>query len=75
MWRITGYSSVIPLPPRIVRAVRQASIAPRTLPIFPIDTCSGRSVPLSFIRPRWSATSEPRFTSSAISASFCCVSW
>src|SRR2546421_2614704 len=75
MWRITGYSSVIPLPPRIERAVRATSSAPRTLPIFPSDTCSGRRMPSSFIRPRWSARSEARLTSSAISASFCCVSW
>src|SRR4051794_6589576 len=75
MWRITGYSSVIPLPPRIVRALRATSIAPRTLPILPRLTCSGRSVPSSFMRPRCSATSVPRFSSSAISASFCCVSW
>ena len=34
------------------------SSAPRTLPILPRLTCSGRSVPASFIRPRWSATSE-----------------
>ena len=32
-------------------------------------------VPASFIRPRWSATRPPRFSSSAISASFCWVSW
>ena len=75
MCRMTGYSSVIPLPPRIVRALRQTSIAPRTLPILPRLTCSGRSVPASFIRPMWSATSEARLISSAISASFCCVSW
>src|SRR5207245_6866958 len=62
MWRITGYSSVIPLAPRIVRAVRAASIAPRTLPIFPMLTWWGCSVPASFIRPRCSATSVPRFT-------------
>jgi len=55
--------------------LRATSIAPRTLPIFPIDTCCGSSVPSSFMRPRCNATSVPRFTSSAISASFCCVSW
>ena len=36
---------------------------------------SARSVPASFIRPTCRATSEARLISSAISASFCCVSW
>jgi hypothetical protein len=50
----------MPLPPRIVLALRATSIAPRTLPILPMLTCSGRSVPASFIRPRWRATSVAR---------------
>src|SRR5215471_7537865 len=70
---MTGYSSVTPFAPRIVRALRHTSIAPRTFPILPRLTCSDLSVPASFLRPRWSATSSPRFSSSAISASFCSV--
>src|SRR5438876_121156 len=72
MWRMIGYSSVIPLPPRIVRAVRAASIAPRTLPILPRLTWCGCSVPASFMPPRCSATIVPRFTLRAIPANFGC---
>ena len=38
-------------------------------------TCSGSSRPASFIRPRCSASSVARLTSSAMSASFCCWIW
>ena len=37
MWRITGYSSVMPLAPRIVRASRATSSAARTLSSLPND--------------------------------------
>ena len=43
---------MIPFPPRIVRALRQTSIAPRTLPIFPRLTRSDRSVPMEFFTAR-----------------------
>ena len=45
MCRMTGYSSEMPLAPRMVRAVRQISSASRTLLSLPRLTCSGRSVP------------------------------
>ena len=59
MCRMTGYSSEIPLAPRIVRAVRQISSASRMLLSLPRLTCSGRSVPASLRRPRCSARSLP----------------
>ena len=51
----------MPLAPRIVRASRAICSASRTLFSLPRLTCSGRSRPSSFIRPRCSASSEPLF--------------
>ena len=66
MWRMTGYSSVTPFAPSTWRAVRATSSAALTLPSLPMLTCSGRRRPSSFSRPRWSASSVARLTSSAI---------
>ena len=74
-WRSTGYSSVIPLAPRIVRALRATSIAAVTLWYLPKETCSVRSVPASFIRPRCMASIVDWPTLTAISTSLACVSW
>ena len=75
MWRITGYSSVIPLAPRIVRASRAISSASRTLLSLPMLTCCGASRPSSFIRPRCSASSVPLLSSTIMSTSLRWVSW
>ncbi len=75
MWRITGYSSVMPLAPRIVRASRQIASDSRTLLSFPNDTCAECALPASFRRPTCSATSSPLLISSIMLTSFSCVSW
>ena len=75
MCRITGYSSEMPLAPRMVRAVRQISIASRVLFSLPKDTWSGVSVPASLRRPRCRASRVPLPSSSAMSASLAWVSW
>src|SRR5680860_1548477 len=72
---MTGYSSEMPLAPRMVRAVRQISSASRTLLSLPRLTCSGRRVPASFMRPRWIASRMPLLSSRYMSASFFWVSW
>ena len=74
-WRRTGYSSVMPFAPSTVRADRATSIAAETLWYLPNETCSVRSVPASFIRPRCSASSVDCPTLTAISTSLACVSW
>ena len=75
MCRITGYSSVTPFAPSTWRALRATSSAALTFASLPMLTCSGRSTPASFIRPRCSASSDARLTSTAIIASFCCWIW
>src|SRR5580692_10630110 len=73
--RMTGYSSVTPLAPRIVRDVRAMSMAVRALAIFPALTCTGVSVPADFSRPRCSARSCAWYSDTAIHASLDWVSW
>ncbi len=75
MWRITGYSNVMPLAPSTLRAVLATSLAMATLSILPKLTCGVANVPASFRRPRWMATSVPRCTATIISTSLRWVSW
>ena len=57
MWRITGYSSVIPLPPSTSGPGGRCRRAARTLASLPKLTVRGVSCPASFSRPRCSASS------------------
>ena len=70
-----GYSSVIPLAPSTERALCATSIAACTLWYLPNETCSVRSVPASFSRPRCIASIVDWPTLTAISTSLACVSW
>src|SRR5690606_27455450 len=52
-WRITGYSRVMPLAPRMVRHSRAMAMASRTLLSLPVLICSGVISWRSLMRPRW----------------------
>ena len=75
MWRITGYSVVMPLAPSTERASRATSSAMRTLSIFPNEIIGVVSVPSSLARPRCRARSVPRWTLTIMSTSLRWVSW
>src|SRR6059058_1053316 len=75
MWRITGYSFTIPLAPRMSRASRAVSRAAATFARLASETCSGRIVPASFIRPSRQARSCPLVISVSMWTSFCWTSW
>ncbi len=75
MWRITGYSVVMPLPPCISRASRAPSSATRTLLRLAMLTCANVISPASLSWPRRRAISSPSECCVASVVSFCCTSW
>ena len=74
MCRETGYSSVIPFAPRMVRALRAMSRAARTLARLAIDTWTGCNRPSSLSVPSRCASRRPWTIAVAMFASFCWVS-
>ena len=75
MWRITPYSSEMPLPPSMSRAIRAMSSAlPQELR-FMIEVISTDAVPASFIRPSCKQPCRPSVISVCMSASFFWISW
>jgi hypothetical protein len=72
---MTGYSVVMPLAPRIVRACRATSNAMRTLLSLPTLTWRGSSSPDSLSCAMRHASSCAFCSSSIMSTSFCWVSW
>ena len=52
MWRMIGYSSVMPFAPRMSRAMRANSSAIRTLLRLASEICCGLHLPPSLSRPR-----------------------
>ena len=75
MWRITGYSVVMPLPPSISRASRAPCRATRTLLRLATETCPKVILPLSLSAPSCTASSRPVEWSVTIRTSFSCTSW
>ena len=75
MWRMTGYSRVMPLAPSTWRALRATSSAARTLPSLPMLTCSGRRRPSSFMRPSCSAEQRGAVDLERHHRQLCCWSW
>ena len=70
-----GYSVVMPLAPRIVRASRATASASRTLLSLPTLTWRGSSSPESLSCPSRHATSCAFWSSSIMSTSLRWVSW
>jgi len=67
---MTPYSSEMPLPPSMSRAVRAMSSAlPQELR-FSIEVISGEPVPSSFMRPKRRQACSPSVISVCMSASF-----
>src|SRR5437868_6912530 len=75
MWRMTGYSRVMPLAPRMLRDWRAMSRAALVLASLPKLTWRGVRAPASLSEPRWRAVSWDWAWATYIQASFSWVSW
>src|ERR1022692_3197929 len=75
MWRMIGYSSVIPLAPSRSRLSRAQSSAMATLFRFSMEMCAGSSFPRSFRRPACTRSNCALVISVIILASFSWRSW